>query len=72
MNKSVFDGLKIYDPKKAFENAIKKGMKNPEDYMYMYSATFKDYFKHYCTRNYVSYFNFRNVFKSLHSNHMTD
>ena len=35
---SIFAGLKIREnPDDAFENAIKKGMKNPEDWMYMYS-----------------------------------
>lgn len=61
--RSIFDKFKIYDHKKAFENAIKIGMKNPEDWMYMYSSTFRDYFKNCITRNYISYFNFSNVFK---------
>ena len=34
----VFDASKI-------ENAIKKGLKNPEDYMYVYTLNQKDYFK---------------------------
>ena len=53
---SIFAGLKIREnPDDAFENAIKKGMKNPEDWMYMYSQWGKDYFKNTCTRGYVSY-----------------
>lgn len=42
MEKSIFDGLKINDPQEAFNNAIKWGMKNPEDYMYMHSTRWKD------------------------------
>lgn len=61
--KSIFDSLKINDPESAFNNAIKKGLKNPEDFMYMYSTKFKDYFKNSITRNYISYFNFSNIFK---------
>lgn len=30
----------------AFENAIAKGMINPENFMYMYSKDGQDYFKH--------------------------
>ncbi|ARC83128.1 hypothetical protein U732_11 [Clostridium argentinense CDC 2741] len=63
MGKSIFSELKIYDYKEAFNHAIKKGMKNPDDYMYMYSTKLKDYFKHYYTRSYVSYFNLKNIFK---------
>ena len=53
---SVFAGMKIREnPEDAFENAIKRGMKNPEDWMYMYSENNKDYFKHIDTRNYKSF-----------------
>ncbi len=38
----------------AFNEAIKQGM-SPDDYMYMYSAGGKHYFKHKINRNYVSY-----------------
>lgn len=65
MSDSVFSKLKIYDYKQAFNNAIRKGMKNPEDYMYMYSTFFKDYFKHSVTRNYRSYFNYKNISTNL-------
>lgn len=63
MENSIFRELKIYDYKAAFHNAIKKGLKNPDDYMYMYSTRFKDYFKHHQTRGYISYFNLKNLFK---------
>lgn len=53
---SIFAGMQIReDTDEAFENAIKKGMKNPEDWMYMYSEDGKDYFKHCDTREYVAY-----------------
>ena len=43
---SVFAGMKIREnPEEAFENAIKRGMKNPDDWMYMYAEKNKDYFK---------------------------
>lgn len=41
---SIFEGMKIREnPDDAFDNAIKRGMKNPEDWMYMYSENGKDY-----------------------------
>ena len=53
---SIFEGMKIREnPDDAFDNAIKRGMKKPEDWMYMYSENNKDYFKNYYTRNYKSY-----------------
>ncbi len=53
---SVFSELQIREnPDEAFENAIKRGMKNPEDWMYMYSEKGRDYFKHSATRGYTSY-----------------
>lgn len=53
---SVFAGLKVREnPQDAFDNAIKRGMKNPEDWMYMYSENNRDYFKHHDTRKYISY-----------------
>lgn len=53
---SVFSKLKIREnPQDAFNNAIKRGMKNPEDWMYMYSKNGKDFFKHQLTRRYTSY-----------------
>ena len=38
------------DSKKAFQIAIEKGLKNPEDHMYMYTKDGKDFFKHIGTR----------------------
>ena len=53
---SIFAGMKIREnPEEAFENAIKRGMKNPDDWMYMYSEKNKDYFKNYYTRGYISF-----------------
>lgn len=43
------------NPKDAFDNAIKRGMKNPEDWMYMYSKNGKDFFKHCDNRCYKAY-----------------
>ena len=40
---------------KAFNNAKSKGLKNPEDYMYMYSRDDTDYFKNINFRNYISF-----------------
>lgn len=53
---SIFAGMKIREnPEDAFNNAIKRGMKNPDGWMYMFSENNKDYFKNYYTRNYKSY-----------------
>ena len=53
---SIFEGIKIREnPDDAFKNAIKRGMKNPDDWMYMYSEKNKDYFKNYYTTAYISY-----------------
>ncbi len=53
---SIFEGIKIREnPDDAFTNAIKRGMKNPDDWMYMYSKNGKDYFKHNVSRYYKSY-----------------
>lgn len=49
---SIFSCLDIRDPVEAFDNAIRKGLKNPHEYMYMYSDKGKDYFKHEATRMY--------------------
>ena len=45
----------VLDPGDAFDRAIAKGLKQPEDYMYMYTKDGKDYFKHRDTREYVTY-----------------
>lgn len=53
---SIFVGMKIREnPDEAFENAIKKGMKDPDNWMYMYSKKNMDYFKNIYTRDYESY-----------------
>jgi hypothetical protein len=51
------DGSHMYsrDPKKAFENAKAKGLKDPQNYMYMYSKDKKDYFKNIMLRNYINF-----------------
>ena len=46
--------MEYLESKDAFENAIKKGLKNPEDYMYVYTLNQKDYFKNRDNRNYIS------------------
>jgi hypothetical protein len=43
------------DSQKAFDNAKSKGLKNPQDFMYMYSQKNRDYFKNIMFRNYISY-----------------
>ena len=61
--KSIFDNLRINISKEAFKNAIRKGLKEPENWMYMYSNKTRDYFKNQITREYISYFNLRNIIK---------
>lgn len=51
-----FDNLLVRNTEAAFANAINKGMINPENYMYMYSTVFRDYFKHIDYRNFKSFF----------------
>ncbi len=52
----IFNGIQIREnPDDAFDNAIKRGMKKPEDWMYMYSKNGKDFFKHCDSRCYKSY-----------------
>ena len=43
------------DSNEAFENAKAKGLKRPQDYMYMYSKDNKDYFKNIDFRDYISF-----------------
>ncbi|MBE6156359.1 MAG: hypothetical protein E7161_01255 [Firmicutes bacterium] len=53
---SIFASLDIREnPDDAFDNAIKRGMKRPEDWMYMYSKNNRDYFKNCDTREFRSY-----------------
>ena len=68
---SIFEGIKMREnPDEAFENAIKKGMKNPDDWMYMYSENNRDYFKNYYSRTYKSYlqFDLKDKIKNLKKN----
>ncbi|MBQ9298834.1 MAG: hypothetical protein IJ223_07445 [Clostridia bacterium] len=61
---SIFVGIKIREnPEDAFKNAIKRGMKNPDDWIYMYSNNNKDYFKNYYSRKYKSYSQFGKIEK---------
>jgi len=71
MLNSIFTSLFIRDPVKAFENAMKRGMKNPNDYMYMESESGFDVFKHHVTRKSISYpyLNFAERFKLRIINH---
>ena len=49
-------GVQIKDNvDEVFKNAIKKGMKDPDSWMYMYSEKGKDFFKHCDTRCYKAY-----------------
>lgn len=53
---SIFEGIKMREnPDDAFENAKKRGMKNPDDWMYMFSDNNRDFFKNYYSRAYKSY-----------------
>ena len=53
---SIFAGIKMRENHEdAFDNAIKRGMKDPENWMYMYSDKNKDFFKHIDTRQYISF-----------------
>ena len=45
----------LKDSQSAFENAKRKGLTNPSEYMYMYSKDNKDYFKNINFRNYISF-----------------
>ena len=68
---SIFEGMKLREnPDDAFKNAIKQGMKNPDDWMYMYSKDNKDYFKNYYSRIYKSYHqvDFKEKFKKINKN----
>ena len=54
---AINDGSTMYqrNSNKAFENAKSKGLDKPEEYMYMYSAQRKDFFKNINFRNYISF-----------------
>lgn len=56
LKKPVKVGIQVKDNvDEVFENAIKRGMKDPDSWMYMYSEKGKDYFKHRDTRCYKAY-----------------
>lgn len=55
MRDSCFRELDISQVKESFQNAIEKGMKDAEDWMYMYSDGGYDYFKHGIRRSYTRY-----------------
>ena len=49
------DDCCVRNHEEAFDNAIAQGMTEPWDYMYMYSDSEFDYFKHRVTREFVQY-----------------
>ena len=46
--------LKGY-PQKAYENAIKNGMRDPENWKYLYTINKRDFFKNVKTKEYISF-----------------
>ena len=54
---AINDGSSMYqrDHIEAFDNAKLKGLKKPQDFMYMYSQNGKDYFKNIMFRNYINF-----------------
>ena len=54
MSKTHVKSLEVAD---VYENAIDKGMAEPDEWMYMYSKGDRDYFKNRNTRKYKSYEN---------------
>lgn len=52
---ALFAGLNYRNPEEAFKNAMERGMREPSEWMYMYSDGCYDYFKHYLSRNYTKY-----------------
>lgn len=50
-----YEQLCVRDSELAFENAIRMGMRKPNEYMYMYTDGIFDFFKHRDTRLYVCY-----------------
>ncbi|MBQ9024402.1 MAG: hypothetical protein IJ105_04195 [Bacilli bacterium] len=52
----IFKDIQIRKNKKeAYENAILRGMRHPDNWIYMYSKDNKDYFKNSFSRKYISY-----------------
>ena len=54
---AINDGSSMYqrNSNEAFENAKSKGLKKPQDFMYMYSQNGRDYFKNIMVRNYINF-----------------
>ena len=50
-------GIMKGNPQKAFENAIKNGMENPDNWKYLYTEKNRDYFRNVYTKEYISYSN---------------
>jgi len=54
--KTMKHDMYLRSHKVAFENAITKGLKEPQNYMYMYSKNSGyDYFKNVMDRTYISF-----------------
>lgn len=49
------------NPKEAYDNAIKRGMNNPEQWCYLYSYNNRDYFANCVTRKFKSYPQFKMI-----------
>ena len=49
------NNVSFRDADRAFDDAIKKGLEDPENWMYMYSDEQNDYFKNIDTREYRAY-----------------
>ena len=54
-NKDSMENIKVINPDTAFEEAFKRGLKDPEGLMYMYTKDGKHFFKDSQTRKYKSY-----------------
>lgn len=42
----------------AYKNAIRQGMRNPENWIYMYSKYNRDYFRNMCSKKFISFAQF--------------
>ena len=54
-NKDSMEDIKVINPDTAFEEAFKRGLKNSDGLMYMYTKGGKHFFKDSQTRKYKSY-----------------
>jgi len=52
---TTMNGMYQRDSNEAFENAKSKGLNKPNEYMYMYSKSNRDFFKNINFRNYISF-----------------